>query len=152
MPRTDEQMAEAFYPNTPAPQPAPVKQDTPTSADRLFSDQGKPTPQELEARDIVALTRSVSKNLPEGIDHSFSQALEQAATASDQQHKEWQLQVKLEMRKEYGDDAPKLLEEANTIIARNPKLRAVMRKGIGNHPAVISRFVGLALAERKARK
>lgn len=150
--RSDEQMAENLFGDKPAPQAAPVKQAEPTAADRQFPDQGKPTPHEIEAQGIAALTRGVSKHLPEGVDHSFSQALEQAAGASDQQHKEWQLQVKLTMRKEYGDDAPKLLEEANAIIARSPKLRAVMRKGIGNHPSVVNRFVGLALAERKARK
>lgn len=154
----DERAARNFYPELTkeqAPKPsakpsANVNAKTPVDpkAERLFPKKSDPNAK--VTAEFIQRARKVSPHLPENADDSFTSAISESVKASDQQHKEWQRHVRLQMRADYGDEGPRLLKEANDIARRDPRLRKMMNDtGAGDHPAVISRFVGLALAERK---
>ena len=155
----DERAARHFYPE---PKPAPARQApkpsgkphqsaTDPKAERLFPK--KIDPADAKVAELIRRTRAVSSHLPANADRSFNAAIKESLKATDQQHKEWQRRVRLSMRADYGDEGPRLLAEANTIAKRDPQLRKLLNSsGAGNHPAVIARFVELALSERKAKK
>lgn len=163
----DERAARHFYPELtkeqapkPSTKPSAAKPSAKPSANvnaktpvdpkaaRLFPEKSDPNAK--VTAEFIQRARKVSPHLPDNADHSFTEAIRESVKASDQQHKEWQRRVRLQMRADYGDEGPRLLKEANDIARRDPKLRKMMNDtGAGNHPAVINRFVQLALAERK---
>lgn len=151
--RTDAEMAEAFYPNTPAPQPAPVPQADPTAADRVFSEQGKPEPGEAEAGEIITLIRGVSPHLPENADQGLVAAITEAVKTTQARRDESRETFLRGLRMEHGwEEADRLVKEARALAGRNPKLKKLLNAtGAGDSGPVISRFVSMAQAERKAR-
>ncbi len=151
----DERAARTFYPEPKkeqAPRPSAKPSAKPSEdpkAEKLFPK--KIDPNAKVATEFIQRARRVSPHLPDNADRSFTEAIRESVKASDQQHKEWQRHVRLQMRADYGEEGPSLLKEANDIARRDPKLRKMMNEtGAGNHPAVIARFVNLALAERKS--
>lgn len=63
----------------------------------------------------------------------------------------WQSQSIDGLKREYGDEWQKALEDANSLIKRDPRLKVLMNQnGRGNHPAVVSMFAKLGRQARVA--
>lgn len=147
-------MAETFYGNSAAPQPAPTPQAEPTAADRQFPDQGKPEPGEVEAGEIITLMRGVSGHLPANADQGLVAAITEAVKTTQARRDESRETFLRGLRMEHGWAASsQLIKEARAIAGRDPKLKKLLNStGAGDSGPVVSRFVSMALAERKAKK
>lgn len=70
---------------------------------------------------------------------------------TNEQISDWQSQAIDGLKREYGDDWKKALEDANSLIKRDPRLKVLMNQnGRGNHPAVVSMFAKLGRQARVA--
>lgn len=69
---------------------------------------------------------------------------------SDEQRAQWRAQTVDMLNRQYGKDAPAMVEAAKQLVQRDARWKQIADLGLGDHPVWVAKFIDLARRQRAA--